>query len=388
MIARIIIPLLLFIVLPDVFFELHYFKRWQKYTWWKRLLWWLPAIGMFTYSVSLACVKDFVPHDTIWLEVYLFLFAIFIVPKVMYSSCLGIGWLAKRYSKITRNWGKPIGILMGIIMPIVFIYGLTKGFSRLEIKHIDLTVSNLPESFDGYRIVHFSDAHVGTFSGSRKWILKRDIDSINAQSPDLIVFTGDLQNESPRELYRHLDVLLTLKANDGIYSILGNHDYSKYVKLDDKKKRDNEEETQRFERGLNWHLLMNQNKIIKRGNDSIYIAGVEFDDSKPSPFKADVEKTVQNVPENSFLLMLCHNPSQWDSMVLPKSNAQVTFAGHTHGGQVMLFGIRPTMLSYKEDYGLFEKDGRYLEVTSGIGGVVPFRFGASPEIVVVTLHRQ
>ena len=85
--------------------------------------------------------------------------------------------------------------------------------------------------------------------------------------------------------------------------------------------------------------------------------------------------------------MLQHDPSAWQRNILPLSNAQLTLSGHTHGGQLSLFGMRPTQLVGKEDFGLFRSNGQYLYVTCGIGGVLPFRFGVTPEIVVITLRR-
>lgn len=390
MIERIIVPLLLFIVLPDVFFELHYMRHVKNFTWWKRVLWWIPATVMVVYSICLANTHDFLPRDIVWLEVYFFLMAFFVAPKAMYAACSSIGWMYRKLTGSKYNWGNLIGVVLGLATAVMFIYGLTRGFSRLEVKHIDLSFSDLPQSFDGYRIVHFTDAHVGTYIGRYKKTLRRDIDSINAQHGDMIVFTGDLQNCSPAELYKHQEELESLQAPDGVFSVLGNHDYSKYIEntTDPAIKVANERETQAFERSLGWNLLMNEHAAIGRGKDSVYISGLEYDEVKPYPFKADIGKAIKGIPKKAFNIMLVHTPARWKDMVLPKSKAQLTLAGHTHGGQVMVFGFRPTMLSYKEDYGLFEEAGRYLEVSAGIGGTVPFRLGAAPEIVVITLHKK
>ena len=102
----------------------------------------------------------------------------------------------------------------------------------------------------------------------------------------------------------------------------------------------------------------------------------------------DIRKAMAGVDSRSFVIMLQHDPSSWDRTILPHTNARITLSGHTHAGQVKILGLRPTMLIYKEDYGLFEKDGRYLYVSAGLGGVVPIRIGAIPEIVVFTLHRN
>ena len=117
------------------------------------------------------------------------------------------------------------------------IYGSTFGVKKLVVEHQDLYFKDLPKAFDGYKLVHISDLHVGTYTGERQAFLAQVIDSVNAQKADLIAFTGDLQNVQPSELYEHEDVLRSLKAKDGVYSVLGNHDYSEYIKKDEAIKR-------------------------------------------------------------------------------------------------------------------------------------------------------
>ena len=80
-----------------------------------------------------------------------------------------------------------------------------------------------------------------------------------------------------------------------------------------------------------------------------------------------------------------HDPMTWQSRILPKSNAALTLSGHTHGGQISIFGLRPSALVYPNDRGLYEKQDRYLFVNSGKGALLPFRLGVPPEITVITL---
>ena len=87
------------------------------------------------------------------------------------------------------------------------------------------------------------------------------------------------------------------------------------------------------------------------------------------------------------MIMLQHEPGAWRGDLEMTCSAQLTLSGHTHGGQIDLFGLRPTHLEGQDDRGLYMKDNKMLYVSSGVGGVVPFRFGVKPEIVVITLHR-
>jgi predicted MPP superfamily phosphohydrolase len=93
----------------------------------------------------------------------------------------------------------------------------------------------------------------------------------------------------------------------------------------------------------------------------------------------------------AFVICLQHNPLLWEESLVserPRAIARLTLSGHTHAGQISLFGLRPTMLQYKYDYGLYERQNRFLNVSGGIGGLVLFRLGATPEISVITLHQK
>ena len=139
----------------------------------------------------------------------------------------------KPSSQTSRNCCKLVGGVMAIVAFFCFIYGFTKGVRQFEVKHLTVYVPDLPKEFDGYRIVHFSDIHLGSFYGWRHDLPQRDIDSINAQHADLICFTGDIQNVKPSELTPYHDLLSSLKAKDGVVSVLGNHDYTDYMHIDD-----------------------------------------------------------------------------------------------------------------------------------------------------------
>lgn len=388
MIARIIFLIIVVIVLPDIYLDVFYLRRRFQYGLWKRLLWLLPGILMLAYSVALATIRNFVPDDLKLLNLYLALLGLLVVPKAIFALFSFLGHLWCRLAHRRHNWGNWIGLFVGLFVICVFIYGYTIGFRSLSVKHVDLEFTDLPDSFDGYRIVQFSDAHVGTFTGKRKAILRRAIDSINAQKADVIVFTGDVQNVQPSELYPAQSILSSLRAQDGVYSVLGNHDYSTYVKADPAVKAFNERELISLERRLGWDLLLNEHRVVHRGKDSLVIAGEENGGAPPFLNKADLNKTLSSVNTGAFVIMLQHDPSAWRREIFPKSRVQLTLSGHTHGGQLSLFGFRPTMLTASEDKGLYEQSGRYLYVSAGLGGVVPFRFEMPGEITVITLHKK
>lgn len=388
MIARIIIPLILAIVLPDIYIDRHYLLRRYHYSVSRRLIWLLPGIAMLIYSIALATIKNFVPNDLFWVNLYIALVGLYVGPKAMYCLFSSLGLLVQRITRSRRNWGSVLGVAACLFGIYIFIYGYTIGFHKLSVKHVSLEFRDLPEAFDGYRIVHFSDAHVGTFTDSRREILARAVDSIRAQKADMIAFTGDIQNIQPSELPPVMPLLASLSAPDGVFSVLGNHDYSEYIGKRSVDKAANERLTISLERQMGWTLLLNENRILRRGNDSIVIAGEENGGTPPHPQKADLRKALSGIAPASFVILLQHDPSEWRRSILPASGVQLTLSGHTHGGQLSIFGLRPTSLLTSEDCGLYEQQGRCLYVNAGLGGVVPFRFGMPSEITVITLHKK
>ena len=387
MIARIIIPILLAIVLPDIYIDMHYWRHYKGYTWWRRLLWWLPSVLMVAYSIAIASTRNFVPDEMMFINVYMMLVGLVVMPKMLFALCSGIGYLVCKYTHRRRNYGNFIWLPFAAGAIYIIMYGFIVGFGKLEVKHLDLYFDDLPEAFDGYRIVHFSDAHVGSFQYDKKSILQRDIDSINAQKADMVVFTGDIQNMQPDELLPVMPLLSKVKAKDGVYSVLGNHDYSIYIDATEDVKKANIKATVEREQQMGWTVLRNDNRVIRRNADSLVIAGEENGGRKPSPKLADLEKSLHGVGKGAFIVMLQHDPNVWQEKIVPDGRVQLTLSGHTHAGQVSVFGLRFTQLTAHNDYGLYNQDRQQLYVTSGLGGVVAMRFGATAEIAVITLHK-
>ncbi|MBR1688836.1 MAG: metallophosphoesterase [Prevotella sp.] len=385
MIARILIPVLIAIVLPDLWTGWR--RRWRIGGWYAAQL--VLTAAMLGFTVYLALQRNFAPSSTTLLYTYLFLLGLLVVPKLVYMLCSVVGWGVRRLCGSRHNYGNLVGVLCVPLIWYVLCYGSFVGFNQLQVRYEEYASADLPAAFDGYRIVQFSDAHVGTYSGSRQWLLQRAVDSINAQHPDVIVFTGDLQNMHPQEIYPQRDILASLRAADGVFSVLGNHDYAVYVDGDETMKVSNCRETQRLERQMGWQLLMNEHRSIRRGTDSIVIAGMEnWGIAERMPRLGDVERTVAGVDSAAFVVLLQHDPTCWKHRILHESNAQLTLSGHTHGGQFSLFGWSPVSLVYSEWGGLTYFGRRAINVSTGLGGLIPFRFGQPGEIVVITLKRE
>lgn len=384
MIARIFIFIILATLLPDLYIYRRYIRHRFDLSLVMRLLWWVPGAAMVAVTLVYAMIDDFAPANLTLFNIYLFMLGLIVVPKLLFvlSSIAGRG--VRRMTGGTRNWGNYFGLLLVLGQLYVLFTGSMAGTDRLRVRRVTISVPNLPKSFDGYRIVQFSDIHLGSM---RSELLERAVEQMNGLRPDMIVFTGDIQNMRPDELTRHTSTLCRLHAKDGVYSVLGNHDYSEYVpKLPMQQRRHNEQLTREFHANVGWQLLLNDHRIIRRGSDSIVIAGEENDGLPPFPSKADLKRTLRGVSPRSFVVMLQHDPSAWRRSILPGSNVQLTLSGHTHGGQMSLFGLRPTNLTGREDDGLYQEAGRALFVSTGLGGFVPFRFNMDPEVVEITLR--
>ena len=303
-----------------------------------------------------------------------------VVPVLVYYLC-------RRF--MPRRYGRPVGLAAAIVIIGLVAYGMTSGFEQLEVRQIEYASRDLPEAFDGYRIVQFSDAHIATFEGRREWMLQRAVDVMNQQHADMIVFTGDMQNLYPDELPPHQSVLRQLKAPDGVYGVLGNHDYSTYQTEADDVKAQNDRKTVQALRDMHIDMLMNEHRIIRRGNDSIVLAGMEnWGIPERMPKRGDAVKAMKGVSPKAFTVMLEHDPNAWREKILPLCSAQLTLSGHTHGGQFALFGWSPVEYTYSEWFGMTYEGERAIYVSSGLGGLIPFRIGQPGEIVVITLKKK
>lgn len=385
MIAKIIVYILLVTVLPFVYIDQRYLRR-MKMAWWKRALWLTPCMVMSGYGLYMFVQPHFAPSSIYVLNIYLFLLGLIVIPPMLFSVFSLLGLALRRIIPQASKVCNVAGTAAGFFAAVAVVYGSTVGFNKIEVKRVSYTSPFVPKAFDGYTICHFSDAHVGTYVGRYVGLLQNAIDTINALRPDAVMFTGDLQNMQPSELSPLVHVLGSIKARDGVYSVLGNHDYPEYIKATDAVKRANLRETVSRERQMGWRLLLNENIKIRRGTDSLVVAGMENDGRPPFPQHGDIRRTLQGVGDDAFVVMMQHDPTSWQRTILSKSKVQLTLSGHTHAMQFEMLGWSPASLIYDEWGGMYQRDGRAMYVSVGMGGLIPFRLGASREVVLITLH--
>jgi len=317
-------------------------------------------------------------------------FGNFIIQKIAsFSSTtnLKIGFQERR--KIISQ----LGLGLASIPFFSLIYGVVKGKYNYKVHHVTLKFKDLPKSFDGFTITQLSDIHSGSFQD--KSAVEKGVNLINNLNNDLIVFTGDLVNNKAEEMDEWITTFGQLKAPFGKLSILGNHDYGDYAKWDSpEEKKKNFNRLMEVHKEIGFKLLMNSNTEILKGNESISIVGVENWGLRGFHKYGDLDKSVKDIPNSQFKVLLSHDPSHWETKTLNhEKHIHLTLSGHTHG---MQFGIEvpgfikwsPIKYIYKQWAGAYRKNGKFLYVNRGFGFLgYPGRVGIMPEITSITLKK-
>ncbi|MDP3312781.1 metallophosphoesterase [Lutibacter sp.] len=272
------------------------------------------------------------------------------------------------------------------------LYGMSRGKYNFQVVEHTLFFDDLPTSFDGFKITHISDIHSGSFDNEEK--IAYGIDLINEQESDVILFTGDLVNNTAAEMDPWISHFKSLKAPLGKFSVLGNHDYGEYVRWKTKEEKDkNFQDIKDIHPKIGFNLLLNDSIYIEKGSEKIAILGVE---NWGTRFKkaGDLSLASSNVLNEDFKILLSHDPSHWENEVKNHlNNYQLTLSGHTHG---MQFGIEipcfkwsPVQYVYKHWAGVYKEFERYINVNRGFGFLAfPGRVGIWPEITVITLKKK
>lgn len=273
------------------------------------------------------------------------------------------------------------------------LYGMYQGRYNYKVLNYTLHFEDLPEAFDGYRVTQISDIHSGSFDNKEK--IEYAIDLINQQESDTVLFTGDLVNNMAVEMEPYIGIFGGIKAKDGIFSVLGNHDYGDYVSWEsDRAKHANLEALKETHKNMGWNLMMNEHRFIERNGERIAFVGVENWGIGGFKKNGDLHAASQGLTPQDFKILLSHDPSHWQEKVKqdPK-NFQLTLSGHTHG---MQFGIEipgwfkwsPVQYRYENWAGIYEEFGRYINVNRGFGYLAyPGRVGIWPEITVIELRK-
>lgn len=323
----------------------------------------------------------------------LFIEDIIRVPQALYSYFTEgrqeTGFLPDR-----RKFLSYIGLGLAAIPFASLLYGMYRGKYNYKVLNYTLHFDDLPDAFDGYTITQISDIHSGSFDNMKK--VAYGIDLINKQSSDVILFTGDMVNNLSLELAPYVDLFSLLNAKDGMYSVLGNHDYGDYTSWESEDaKHQNLEDLKTMQKQIGFDLLLNESRFIERDGQRLAIIGVENWGVGGFKRAGDLKKATEKIEKDDFKVLMSHDPSHWENQVIQDDyHYHLTLSGHTHG---MQFGIEipgwikwsPVKWRYKYWAGIYEEMGQYINVNRGFGYLAfPGRVGIWPEISVITLKKR
>ncbi|MGO1245532.1 MAG: metallophosphoesterase [Sphingobacterium sp.] len=281
------------------------------------------------------------------------------------------------------------GIVIASLPIFPLSWGMISGGYDYKVRRQKLYLPNLPAAFHGMRIGQISDVHSGSFY-NKKAVLG-GVEMLLNEKADTIFFTGDLVNNVASEMRDYQDIFSKVKADLGVYSVLGNHDYGDYYygREDSSAKRKNLVDVKQTHKAMGWDLLLDENRDLIVDGQKISIVGVENWGTGRFPKKGDLNRALRGTEESPVKLLLSHDPSHWRAQVLD-TDVDVMFAGHTHG---MQFGVRgehfqwsPAKYVYNEWAGLYQEKAQQLYVNVGYGFLgYPGRVGILPEITIFEL---
>ncbi len=297
------------------------------------------------------------------------------------------------FAPARRAFVSKLAIGIASIPLVSLLYGMYHGKYNYKVLKYTLTFDDLPEAFDGFTLTQISDLHSGSFDNVEK--VNYGIDLVNQQNSEVIFFTGDLVNNKTAEVLPWMEHFSKLSAPYGVYSVLGNHDYGDYTQW-----KTNDEKSNNFrtlcdvQKEMGWDLLLNESRFIEKSGERIALVGVENWGMGGFKRAGDLNKSLAQVSDSDFKILLSHDPSHWEAEVLPHPyKIHLTLSGHTHG---MQFGIdipgwfkwSPVQWRYKQWAGLYEQNQQHINVNRGFGFLAyPGRVGMWPEISVITLKR-
>ena len=405
-----LLTIIILLLLIDIYFYLGTISVIEKFfnnTIFYKLLYWFLSISIYiviiyvvnTYSNTTPSVR--LNNNVI----YSSFFAILFISKLIGSVPLIIDDVLRIFKIIITLFNidsnihdvkrldflKKSALLFSGVLFSTLLIGMKWGRYNFKKNYQDIFIDNWPVDLNNYKIIHISDLHLGSFNDVDKF--NEAIDMINAENADLVVFTGDLVNNYYDEAIPYIDALKRIKSKDGKLSILGNHDYCDYVGL----RRDSQEWKTNFkkllalEKEVGFDLLLNESRVISKGENKFNIVGVENWGTGNFNKDGDLDAAMNIVDDSLPTILLSHDPSHWNEVVLKSEyDIDLQLSGHTHG---MQFGIEvpgfkwsPIKYRYKEWAGLYKNAGKQIYVNRGLGHLgYAGRVGIMPDISVLNI---
>lgn len=350
----------------------------------------LMLMAIIVFFIDVKSCSDTLFLTAMWLVYGYFTFY---APRII---AMLVWWLSRLMTAGTakRRVVERCAGVCGWLIFIIMCWSAVFTPREIDVNELTLQYDDLPAAFDGYRIVQFSDTHLGSYFPGDTSVVSRYVDVMNNLNPDLLCFTGDLVNRHTREALPFERILARLRARDGVYAISGNHDYDDYSYDNKVTQKLDRQALLDLEGRMGWITLENEHRFIRHDGDSIAIIGVGNYGAPTKPNHGDYISAYTDYKDDKFKILLHHSPGMWYLYILEKynDNVQLSLAGHTHAMQMMItigpWRFSPAGFLTKYWGGLYDDEGRYLYVNIGVGQVgIPARIGAVPEIAVITLKR-
>ncbi|WP_299051651.1 metallophosphoesterase [uncultured Polaribacter sp.] len=371
-----------------------------------RFSWLFLSFVVYANFLYVALTYDRSSGQTSQFQIAMGLMLTVLIPKLvvlifMFGEDI-VRWIQKLISMVSssekqslsgrRKFISQLALSLAAIPFASFIYGIIQGKYNYKVLKYQLSFKDLPDAFDGYTITQISDIHSGSFTNKEK--IQYGVDLINQQKSDLMLFTGDIVNNKADEMDDWIDVFAQLKAKEGKYAILGNHDYGDYMKWEKPEdKIENFQKVKDIHKKIGFDLLLDEHRYLEKDGQKIALLGVE-NWGKGFNQAGDLKKAAIGVNKEDFKILMTHDPSHWEYKVKQDDfNYQLTLSGHTHGLQMGIeipgfFRWSPSKYVYKQWAGLYEEFGRYINVNRGFGyHAFPGRVGIWPEITVIELKK-
>ena len=377
-----------------------------------KVIYFLLTLGVFLYFlIEIFWSKSAVRNNPDKISVFAIFFSFYVLVLILAGVMLledvfrvfesGYKHL-KAKSVSTEHWPSrrefvsKIALVLGALPFGALLYGIFEGRYNYRVVKYVLEFDDLPKDFEGYQITHISDIHCGGLNNTRR--VEYAVDLINEQKSNVILFTGDFIDRKTDELYQWKDLFAKMKAEDGKYSILGNHDYGHYFYRweSDWDRANSFNEFKRVQKKMGFALLCDENLYLKKGEGKLALIGVEnWKSDSMDELRGNVDTAIKGVNKDDFKILLSHDPNYWEDEIIDHDqHFHLTLSGHTHGYQ---FGIEipgyfqwtPFNRRFKYWAGLYKEKGQFINVNRGLGSTsFPARLGIWPEISVITLKKK
>lgn len=388
----VVVFLILFLVIaPDTYLFLRFMRN-RVSSSICTLHWAICAFFAFYTTFILMNVNNIhSPETTCQLMTFVATLGAIYFPKLFFCNFDVFYRLTKRRSRKFHYFG----YLLGGISFVMILYAIHFGKFNFGKEEYTVNIANLPDAFDGYKIVQVSDFHLGSFSNAR--IRTQPLfEMLRQEDADLVVFTGDMVNTFAEETIGWDSLFQTIPSKDTKLGIMGNHDYTPYFKW--KTTEEKEQNIQKIRNSierLGFQILSNETHIIKRGCDSIAISGIEYSNGRSNyiiPPLSNLNKCDENISDTTVRILLMHDPSIFDDSIAGKRNYALTLSGHTHSAQIGFiigsFKWSPAHIKFKYCDGQYYIGNQCIITSRGLGCVgIPARLGMNPVYEVITLKK-